>query len=430
MFALALLACLPLCGQSGGIPTGGFPNFDDWQNAAEAALADGARQSHSAPGTQATTSLTVCIDGELAQVNFVVTVFEGGGASAFTIGGPTPAGEDCKPSNNLENGELGNPKVLKSVENQVANLLNGKDRESPQTPWAVGAASTNFAVFPSFQDVPFIPLFPLNSTLGIPCNPANGANILEVNHGGGTVTLYSGCTRQVIQSIPVVSAPLQVDVTPDASTAIVTSFNNAVNFIDLATNTVSGTLETPYNIFPSGIAISSDGSTAYVTSFSGLSFGTPALLTIDIATRSIVNQMSVVDFPQSVFLTPDDELAFVMHPLNNQVTVVNTLTNTVHRAFTLTAPFAVAFNSTATRAYITSGGNPGSVVVFDTATFATVATIPVGNTPVDIVMSPENGVLFVNNFMDQTLTLIDPVSYAVIGTYPWPGQPRGLAMIQ
>jgi DNA-binding beta-propeller fold protein YncE len=54
----------------------------------------------------------------------------------------------------------------------------------------------------------------------------------------------------------------------------------------------------------------------------------------------------------------------------------------------------------------------------------------VGNTPVDIVMSPEDGVLYVNNFLGESLTLIDPVSYAVIGTFPWTGQPRGLAMIQ
>jgi YVTN family beta-propeller protein len=234
----------------------------------------------------------------------------------------------------------------------------------------------------------------------------------------------------VIQSIPVAASPLQVEVTPDASMAIVTSFNNAVNFIDLATNTVVNTLQTAPDIDPSGIAISSDGSTAYVTSFSGLNFGTPALLTINVATQTIVNQMSVADFPQSVFLTPDDELAFVIHPLNNQVTVIDTLTNAVLRAFGLESPFAVAFNSTATRAYITSGGGSGNVVVFDTATFDILATIPVGNTPVDIVMSPEDGVLYVNNFLGESLTLIDPVSYAVIGTFPWTGQPRGLAMIQ
>lgn len=434
---LFALACHAQQAPSG--TAGGFPNFDDWQNEALGALSDAAELSHTPPGTQTTTSLTVCIGGKLYSVAFVLFVTAQGGGQSYSLGPPVLSG-DCDPSNNLTNGNLSNFGVIQTIEDQLINRLqefasqSGSTRSESfaQAVPETTASTTSFTLFASYLDVLMIPYFssadfPVNP---LPCNPANGAQLLQVNHGSGTVTLVDGCSNQPVKTIPVVSAPLQVAGTPDGTQAIVTSFNNAINFISLSTNTVTKTLTTTSDIYPSGIAITADGSTAYVTSFSGEGFGTAALLVVNIATQSVTSQMPLADFPQSVFLTPDGALAWIVHPLTNQLTIVDTLSMTIVQTFSITAPGAVAFNSTATKAYITSGGTPGSLIVMNTANYQTLATVQLSTVPVELLMGLEDGALFVSNYVGESIEVIDPNTFQVVTTVPLPGRPRGLALVQ
>src|SRR5215475_5385921 len=107
----------------------------------------------------------------------------------------------------------------------------------------------------------------------------------------------TGCTDSILAVIPVTSNPLQVDFTPDGSLALVTSYDSAISFIDMTTNKVVKTLVTSPDVHPSGIAISPDGSRAYVTNFFLIN---PSVLVIDIASRSILNTIPLgVQYPQS-----------------------------------------------------------------------------------------------------------------------------------
>jgi hypothetical protein len=91
--------------------------------------------------------------------------------------------------------------------------------------------------------------------------------VIQTVHTQALVTRISTCAFQIKTSIPVVSRPLQIAITPDGLTTLVTSFDNAVNFIDLTTNQVRFTLMTDPTINPHGIAILPDRSRAYITSF-------------------------------------------------------------------------------------------------------------------------------------------------------------------
>ena len=375
----------------GGIQT--QDQFDNWVMQAEQDLQDGARKGNIKAGDDTTTSIEVCIDNELADIVFEI-IGTGNGNSRAVKTQTYPTGTSCPPSTDLNFGDLSNPNTVQQIEYGVVNLvkfIQGRDR----TPVAHATTpSTTFTLFPLYRDAAFVPVFPANSSLTSPgCSTSDGAKLLEVNHGSSTVTLIASCGGQVIKSIPVGSNPLQVAVSPDSSFAIVTSFDNFINFIDLTSNSVVNTIQTTGTINPSGVAISPDGTTAYVTSFSGMGFGTAALLTINIAQHSVVRQLAMPDFPQSVFLTPDGALAYVMCSLSNQIAVVDTLSGTLVNTMSMPKPFAVAFDRTGTRAFITSGGNPGNVIVWDTATYQKLASIPMSNEPVDIKFSPEDGVL-------------------------------------
>jgi hypothetical protein len=136
-----------------------------------------------------------------------------------------------------------------------------------------GHATTPLAAYipQQLRDLPFLPDIPPSPAA--PACQASFPDVFATNHVSAVVTRISTCPFAIKAVIPVVTRPLQVDITPDGSTALVTSFDNAVNFIDLATNEVTYTLMTDSNTNPHGLAISPDGKRAYITSFQSIELG-------------------------------------------------------------------------------------------------------------------------------------------------------------
>jgi YVTN family beta-propeller protein len=247
---------------------------------------------------------------------------------------------------------------------------------------AHAAGSGTPAVFlpRQLRSLPFIPPIPPPATP--PGCDSSFPDVLQTVHTNALVTRFSTCPFQIKATIPVVSRPLQVEITPDGATALVTSFDNAVNFIDLATNQVTFTLMTDPSINPNGIAISPDGARAYVTSFN---INNPVVLVIDLASRKVVASIPTIQYPQGAILTPDGSQLWVTSPLASSVDVIDTLTNTAVTGLGIGQTTDVAFNSTGTRAYVTSASNsPGNVVVVDTATYRVIKSYTVGQGPADI----------------------------------------------
>jgi YVTN family beta-propeller protein len=272
------------------------------------------------------------------------------------------------------------------------------------------------------RDLPFLP--PNPSPGSPPDCDSSFPDVLQTVHTRALVTRISTCPFQIKTSIPVVSRPLQIAVTPDGLTALVTSFDNAVNFIDLATNQVTFTLMTDSTINPHGIAILPDGSRAYITSFTP---GVGAVQVIDLATRKIVSTISVGSFPQGATLTPDGSQLWITYPLGQVVDVIDTLTNTSAARIGVSLTTDVAFNSTGTQAYIT--GSPSSVYVIDTSTYMVIRTYQVGLGPTDIQMSYGDEFLVVNNSSGNSISVIDLLKDTVV-TAPVGGVPSGIAFVR
>jgi DNA-binding beta-propeller fold protein YncE len=214
------------------------------------------------------------------------------------------------------------------------------------------AGSTQSTYLP--QQIRALPFTPYVPPPGAPpvCD-STYPDIFQTVHTQAVVTRINTCPFKIVASIPVVTRPLQVQITPDGSTALVTSFDNAVNFIDLSTNKVTFTLMTDQSINPDGLAITSDGSRAYVTSFDP---DNPVVLVIDLASRTVIATISSLNmsYPQGATLTPDGSQLWVTSPIDSETDVVDTLTNTLAYRLNIGATTDVAFNSTGTRAYVTS----------------------------------------------------------------------------
>ena len=228
----------------------------------------------------------------------------------------------------------------------------------------------------------------------------------------------ASCTLSIIATIPVVSNPLHPAITPDGSLLLVTSYDSAVNFIGTATDTVVYTLQTP-SVLPSGIAISPDGSTAYVTNYNNVDMG---VLVIDIASRTITGTIPLpIAYPKQIFLTPDGAQAWVNFYGNSEIYIIDTFSGTIAtnlRASSL-ATTGIAFNATGTYAYVAV--QPSDLVVYDTATLAQVADIQVGASPVDVVLTPDGGRLYVTSFQSSTISIVDAHTNRLLTSVTAPG---------
>ena len=299
---------------------------------------------------------------------------------------------------------------------------------NPQRQAASGAAPSQVAYLPPIlRDLPF---FPGASPPALQCD-SSMPDVFQTVHTNALVTRISTCPFQIKARIPVASRPLQIQITPDGSTALVTSFDNAVNFINLATNTVSFTLQTDPAVTPHGLAIAPDGTRAYITNYS---MTNPEVLEIDLATRKIVAAFpTTFPWPQGATFTPDGSQLWVNtdnFAPDAGVDVFDTLTNTLVTSLNIMMPTDIAFNSTGTVAYITSSGNtPGQVFAIDTATFKTIETYTVGAGPADIAMSYGDQFLVVNN-SDGTVSVIDLVKQKVSSTQAGTGPVSGIAFVK
>jgi YVTN family beta-propeller protein len=317
--------------------------------------------------------------------------------------------------------------VVPSYEDRSAPVANSypTSRVSTAKTQSTRDASNLTALFPPFLNIPFPPAY-LQSTTPQPagCVPIQGRDALFVNHDNGTVTRVTACGGQMVANIVVGDRPLKIAATPDNKTALVTNYGGGVTFIDLTTNTVTFTLPTP-NMNLSGLAISPDGTQAWVTNYLDLN---PVVAVIDLAQRKIVNTITVGQFPQSVYFTPDGLQAWVPAPFVNAIYIIDTTTQTVARVLTFTTAYGIAFNSTGTQAYVANNSN-NIIQVLDTATFQNVATYPVGAGPVDVSVSNDDEWLFVTNNDGGSLSIID-LPNGVTQTVQTGAYPRGLAQVQ
>jgi YVTN family beta-propeller protein len=373
--------------------------------------------------------------------NYEVTASVGTAASASAYEAASSInGEECDPSQEeVPQGNQGNQDRLARLRSvhprQFGSTTTITDDPQPQTMSQAiepAGSSATFQIqdeYPNLLPIPFTPLFSLTALANYTsaCNP--NVSFYMANYNNSTVTHLAACPLAVIKVIQVPSNPVQVRITPDGATAVVTTYNNVVAFISTATDTVTTLSTSLYN--PYGVAISPDGTKAYVTSYGVGASGQPVIFVINMATRQLMPQ--TLEFtqgsPKSIFLTPDGALAWVNSTQSSAIQVIDTLTMTIAATVNAgsEADTGIAFSPDGTRAYVSVFS--GSVAVFNTATLAQVASIPVGGQPTDILVTKDGSTAFVNSFATSGVTsVIDTASNTVIGTIPINGPAFGLTL--
>ena len=233
----------------------------------------------------------------------------------------------------------------------------------------------------------------------------------------------------VTATISVAGFPRGVAITPDGSRAYIShfSFQNRVTVIDTLTNTVTATVMVGSS--PIGVAVSPDGTRAYVANFSS-----DSISIIDTGTNSVAKTVPVGFSPFGVAITPDGGRAYVSNLDSDSVSIIDTATESVIGSPIPVGPFpaGLAVSPDGTRVYVVNftSSSPvvnASVSVIDTATNTVMATVIIGSGPQEVAFSPDGTRAYTTDLFSNAVSVIDTTAIppTVVATVPTSG-PRGV----
>ena len=193
----------------------------------------------------------------------------------------------------------------------------------------------------------------------------DGSDVFVVT--GNSVLVFDATSYAQVGSVPGLSLPRDIAITPDGSLAYVADQgSNSVTVFSTAS---------PYNVVatisgfdhdPWGVAITPDGSQVYVANSATDTVSVIATSLVGTGSNPITATITGITYPHCLAVTPDG--AYVYAPImgDNEVAVISTVTNTVVDTITgfgLSAPWGVVAPNNCPYVYVANnGGNSVSVI--------------------------------------------------------------------
>lgn len=198
---------------------------------------------------------------------------------------------------------------------------------------------------------------------------------------------------------------------------VTNSESDNVSVIDIATNTVIGTI--PTGDRPIGVAWSPLGTEVYVTNVNS---GTVSV--IDTITNTVTATIGVGTWPLGVGATPDGSRLYVSNMLSSSVSVIDTSTNMVIANIPVGGiPEGLVITPDGSKVYVPNGTGYYTSVI-STATNTVIATIPTGNYAQGVAVNPDGTRVYIGNHLDHNVSVVDTSTNSIIATVanvPWPG---------
>jgi YVTN family beta-propeller protein len=237
--------------------------------------------------------------------------------------------------------------------------------------------------------------------------------VTNINYGGlSTVSVIDTATNKVTATVPVGQkyGSFGVAVTSDGTNAYVADRDiNCVSVIDTGTNTVIATI--PVGKGPLGVAVNTDGTKVYVTNRDS-----NTISIIDTATNKVTATVPVGLGPRGVAVNPNGTKIFVTNGESNNVSVIDTAKNTVKASVTVGSyPFGVAVSPDGTKVYVANNLN-NCVSVIDAATNTVTTTVPVGSSPYGVAVTSDGTKVYVANSDSNSVSVIDTATNKVTAT--------------
>ena len=223
-------------------------------------------------------------------------------------------------------------------------------------------------------------------------------------------------TNELVDTVTLEDIPSRVAITPDGSFAYVTMV------VDGDFNQLSGDIL--YSSIPSspvfmGSALSKQSAPS--------SFFSDKVEVIETATNTIITTVVTEEAPFDITMTPDGRFAYVSH-LGPAVSVIDTAANEVIDTVP-TDGSGLGLAVTPDGAYVYLATSSANVVsVIDTATNTVAVAIEVGETPSAIAITPDGEFVYVTNQESDTISQIEIASNTVVATQDVGQAPGSIAI--
>jgi YVTN family beta-propeller protein len=248
-----------------------------------------------------------------------------------------------------------------------------------------------------------------SATAIAPSAPAR--DLYVANYASDSMTVIDGATNQVVGApVPTgaESGPWMTAITPDGKTVYTVGWDSGnLIGIDTATKQVSGP-SVPIGIHAWGIAITPDGTRAYIATGGG------TVTAVNLQTRQVIGApIPVCALPNAVIITPDGTRAYVA--CADSVPIIDTATNQVVGSVALPAgvqPYSGAVTPDGKSVFVTD--RKGSVVVIDTATNQA-TQIPAGGVELQgLAITPDGKRAYAPDYKTNLIMVIDVATRQVV----------------
>ncbi|MGH7314397.1 MAG: beta-propeller fold lactonase family protein [Candidatus Rokuibacteriota bacterium] len=244
----------------------------------------------------------------------------------------------------------------------------------------------------------------------------DGALLLATNLASGRLSLIDTVAMETIGSVYTGERAHVVAFTNDDRRAWVANIaEDNVSILDVATRRILGTIPTGKG--PTGLAFSRDGRFAYVSNQ-----GDKTVAVVDTATHTIVKRIPVGTNPHFLILGPDGRI-WGCNTGSNDIYVIDPSTQDIAGSFQVgPAPQQIAFGYKGLQgplAYVTVAGfNKVLVLGGDSTRLQLLEEIEVGDGPNGIWANPQGTRVFVVHERSNDLRVIDTGTSRVIATVP------------
>ncbi|MFT5675840.1 MAG: YVTN family beta-propeller protein [Paraglaciecola sp.] len=237
------------------------------------------------------------------------------------------------------------------------------------------------------------------------------------NLNSGDLSVIDTATQSEVARVNMgADKPGTVAVHPDGKTVVVGLEQLGLAFFDTTSNSVTDFMSLPGGI--TSIKLSEDGNTAFVTHAGGRDL----LSIVDLQTHAVIKEISMFDVFH-ISLSIDGSALYASSALGDFVARIDRSSYTVldNLAVPGSPVYSVAHPSL-NRLYVSSHSDD-AITVIDTDGFSVVKTIAVGNEPNVMVLSPDGSKLYVACQRDEnSLWVIDTETETVTAAIPGPGE--------
>jgi YVTN family beta-propeller protein len=236
--------------------------------------------------------------------------------------------------------------------------------------------------------------------------------------GDGTVSVIDGKTDTVLATLKVGSHPYSIAADSAAGKVYLSrTYSNELTVIDAATDAISGVKTGS----PDLIAVNAKTHTVYLLGYEG------GDLTVLDGVALTFQKTTVGMHAWGMALNETSGTLYVTRPGYAEVAVLQAGSLTPTRIPTGQIPCSVAVNSNTNQVYVANYADD-SITVIDGTTSKAVATIPVGRRPQSVTVDLRFNLVYVANTLGNSVTVIDGGDNRVLATVNAGHAPYALAI--